>query len=236
MDSFCGVAGAGLYAVFDGHGGGGASEFCRDHFADALEDALGGKGATPAQPLAALEEATDAAYAAVDEAMKPTVPYAGTTAVTALITQNEAGERVLTTANVGDARAVLIHKGKAIRLTVDHDCHNADEVARIEALGGRIINGRVNGQVAPTRALGDHLQKKYLVPVPHRDQRVLTKDDTHLLLACDGVFEVLEDQTVVDIIIKADSADAAAKAVVQASLDAWTTDNISAMVLTLPSA
>ena len=76
VDSFCDTPGAGLFGIFDGHGGGTASVFCRDNFAATLSEALGAAGVSTSQADQALAAATDAAYAAVDVAMKPTVPYA----------------------------------------------------------------------------------------------------------------------------------------------------------------
>jgi serine/threonine protein phosphatase PrpC len=57
----------------------------------------------------------------------------------------ESGKRKLFVANVGDSRAVLSRDGKADVLTANHHVENEDEVARIKATGGFIIDGRVNG-------------------------------------------------------------------------------------------
>lgn len=53
--------------------------------------------------------------------------------------------RVLYTANVGDARAVLSRSGKAVRLTYDHKGSDAQEAKRIMDAGGFMMNNRVNG-------------------------------------------------------------------------------------------
>jgi serine/threonine protein phosphatase PrpC len=59
-------------------------------------------------------------------------------------------------AHVGDCRAVLSHGGIAIPLTNDHKpSTRPDEVARIEAAGGWVHNGRLHGVLAVSRAFGD---------------------------------------------------------------------------------
>jgi len=54
--------------------------------------------------------------------------------------------RVLYTANVGDARAVLCRAGKAVRLTYDHKGSDSQEAKRITDAGGFVMNNRVNGE------------------------------------------------------------------------------------------
>ncbi len=95
--------------------------------------------------------------------------------------------RVLYTANVGDARAVLCRGGKAIRLTYDHKGSDAQEAKRITDAGGFVMNNRVNGVLAVTRSLGDSSMKEFVVGAPYTTETTLGEDDTFLIVACDGV-------------------------------------------------
>ena len=52
-------------------------------------------------------------------------------------------QRVLYTANVGDARIVLCRNGKALRLSYDHKGSDENEGKRIAGAGGLILNNRV---------------------------------------------------------------------------------------------
>ena len=57
-----------------------------------------------------------------------------------------------------DSRAVLCRGGKAVRLTIDHKASLPEEAKRIREAGGFIgRNKRVNGVLAISRALGDHM-------------------------------------------------------------------------------
>lgn len=60
--------------------------------------------------------------------------------------------RVLYTANVGDARAVLCRAGKAVRLTYDHKGSDSQEAKRITDAGGFVMNNRVNGEYQGSEA------------------------------------------------------------------------------------
>ncbi|KAH9647392.1 putative protein phosphatase 2C 75 [Citrus sinensis] len=85
------------------------------------------------------------------------VALSGSTAVVALLTSEH-----IIVANCGDSRAVLCRAGRAIPLSCDHKPDRPDELARIEASGGRVIfvNGaRVEGILAMSRAIGILFQR-----------------------------------------------------------------------------
>ena len=97
-------------------------------------------------------------------------------------------QRVLYTANVGDARIVLCRNGKALRLSYDHKGSDENEGKRIAGAGGLILNNRVNGVLAVTRALGDAYMKDLVTGHPYTTETVIQPEmDEFLILACDGV-------------------------------------------------
>lgn len=79
----------------------------------------------------------------------------GCTACVVLITPTK-----IYTANAGDSRAVLCRKGHALPLSSDHKPENEIERKRIQAAGGDIVNGRVNGGLNLSRSFGDFNYKK----------------------------------------------------------------------------
>ena len=97
-------------------------------------------------------------------------------------------QRVLYTANVGDARIVLCRNGKALRLSYDHKGSDENEGKRVANAGGLILNNRVNGVLAVTRALGDVYMKDLVTGHPYTTETVIQADlDEFIILACDGV-------------------------------------------------
>lgn len=75
---------------------------------------------------------------------------AGCTAVCALVIRGK-----LVVANAGDSRAVLCRGGTAVALTQDHKPTDDAEMRRIVRAGGEVRDGRVNGALNLSRALGD---------------------------------------------------------------------------------
>lgn len=158
---------------------------------------------------------------------------AGACAVIALVMKCN-DKRWLFIANVGDSRAILSKNGKAIRMTFDHTPEVEEEVERIKAKKGFIRNGRVNDMIAITRALGDLTMKDWIISDPHVEGKEIEEDDELLILACDGVWEVLSDQEALDLIKDEDiSCTEMSKKLVQESLKRGSTDNLSVMVVRL---
>ncbi|KAJ1549183.1 Protein phosphatase 2C 1 [Nowakowskiella sp. JEL0078] len=141
--------------------------------------------------------------------------------------------RVLYTANVGDARAVLCRNGCAIRLSYDHKGSDRDEAQRIKNHGGFVMNNRVNGILAVTRSLGDISMKEWIIGNPFTTETVLYEADSFIILACDGVWDVCSDQTAVDIIKDIDDPQQASETLLAFALDNFSTDNLSVLVVRL---
>lgn len=112
--------------------------------------------------------------------------------------RSEQGSRVLYVANVGDTRAVILSRGFAERLSYDHKATDTVEVDRIRMGGGSVFDGRVGGSLAVTRAFGDHsLKKAGVIANPSIKKLILKSTDTYLIIATDGVWDVMEDQQAV---------------------------------------
>merc|ERR1719158_2067713 len=158
---------------------------------------------TPSVPDALLQ-----AFQQTDENMvRANIRTSGCTACCCLL-QEERHARVIYTAHLGDSRAVLARSGVATRLTsmTDHKATDPLEVKRVIEAGGHIMNDRVNGMLAMTRALGDHILKMPVLlndvisNVPDITSTDLTAQDTYVIVACDGLWDVVNDQEAVDLV------------------------------------
>ncbi|KAI4340362.1 hypothetical protein MLD38_025207 [Melastoma candidum] len=117
----------------------------------------------------------------------------GSTAVLAIITPDK-----IIVANCGDSRAVLSRKGRAIPLSSDHKPDRPDELDRIHAAGGRVIywdGPRVLGVLAMSRAIGDSYLKPYVSCEPEVTITDRTADDDCLILASDGLWDAVSNDT-----------------------------------------
>lgn len=133
---------------------------------------------------------------------EPLVPGSvGTTAVVAVVGTNH-----IVVGNCGDSRAVLCRAGEAVPLSFDHKANRPDEVARIEAAGGHVFTWeghRVCGVLAMSRALGDGFLKPFVSGQPEVTVTERSDDDECLILASDGLWDVLSSKYVCSVARKA---------------------------------
>lgn len=95
------------------------------------------------------------------------------------------------------------------------------------------MRGRVVGMLAVSRSFGDHGLKQFVTAQPFTTETKLSSRDTFLICACDGLWDVFEDQEVVDLVadrIAAGRTSGTAQALVQQALARGSMDNISIIV------
>eukprot|EP00200_Dunaliella_tertiolecta_P008380 CAMPEP_0202379020 /NCGR_PEP_ID=MMETSP1127-20130417/22137_1 /ASSEMBLY_ACC=CAM_ASM_000462 /TAXON_ID=3047 /ORGANISM="Dunaliella tertiolecta, Strain CCMP1320" /LENGTH=281 /DNA_ID=CAMNT_0048977445 /DNA_START=274 /DNA_END=1118 /DNA_ORIENTATION=- len=184
----------GLFGIFDGHGGPYAADFVRANlFVNLMQS-----GKFPADIYGAIKEAfetTDQQYLKQDAQANRDD---GCTGVTAFIIGTK-----LYVANVGDSRAVLCRGGKAQPLSVDHKPNSKEERQRIENAGGVVVwagTWRVGGVLAVSRAFGDKPLKRYVIATPDIREESLRDDDEFLILASDGLWDVISNQDAAGIV------------------------------------
>eukprot|EP00930_Biecheleria_cincta_P066712 TRINITY_DN5296_c0_g1_i2.p3 TRINITY_DN5296_c0_g1~~TRINITY_DN5296_c0_g1_i2.p3 ORF type:complete len:381 (-),score=115.96 TRINITY_DN5296_c0_g1_i2:86-1228(-) len=137
-----------------------------------------------------------------------TADNVGCTAICVLVRKSD-----IIAANAGDSRAVLCRGGQAVELSFDHKPASDIEKSRIEAAGGYLEDtpggARVNGNLNLSRAIGDLEYKKrddlkpeeqIICSTPDFVTKELTPEDEFIVLACDGVWDVMTNQDVCDFV------------------------------------
>ena len=160
------IPGVSVMGVFDGHGGQEVALYVEWHFVDELKKTDAFKKSNYKQALIDTfltidkNVVSDAGKKELQKISQKNgssgasgndLPFqAGCTACVALLTQTE-----IYVANAGDTRCVIASKGTAKDLSIDHKPDMAAEKRRVERGGGFVEEGRVNGIIAISRALGD---------------------------------------------------------------------------------
>ncbi|CAG9819555.1 unnamed protein product [Phaedon cochleariae] len=193
--------GTAYFAVYDGHGGAKIAEYAGDHLHKYIINRSEYKEGN-------IPEAMKKGFLEFDSHMLDKHSLrdegSGTTAVTMIIKDDK-----LYCANVGDSRAVASINGKAEPLSDDHKPVNQSEYERITAAGGWVDCNRVNGNLALSRALGDFAFKRNTEKGPEAQivtaypdvlEQTITSDWEFIVLACDGIWDVMSNQEVVSFV------------------------------------
>jgi len=240
-------------AVFDGHAGDGAAKYAASNLVHILENNQLWKDYTSSkcESIQLLGEALSSSFLNIDEKIKlhqgttNGVDTSGCTAVTAMITP-----KYIICANSGDSRCVLGVSGIAKPLSDDHKPYNKGEKSRIDKAGGFVQWNRVDGDLAVSRAFGDFGYKNR-PDLPAKEQKVScfpditiherTGEEEFLLLACDGLWDVMSNveaiENIRNILTSGEkSAGKITEEMLDLSLEKGSKDNISAVLALLPAA
>ncbi|KAI7906951.1 phosphatase 2C-like domain-containing protein [Cokeromyces recurvatus] len=196
--------GTAFFAVFDGHGGANIAKYSSQQLPELVinsEDFKKGE----------YKDSLRKGFFQIDANLREDPEYehepSGCTAIVALLTK----DNVLYISNAGDSRAIICANGIAVALSQDHKPTNPKETERIKNAGGYVEMGRVNGNLALSRALGD-FEFKNATDLPPEKQAVtadpditvhkMTDKDEFIVLACDGIWDCMTNQEVATFVRK----------------------------------
>lgn len=213
-----------LLAVFDGHGGDQVAAYCEKAFVSTLVKTEAFKAGDYKKALIETNISLDEQM--LTESTNDFIKTLGSsgnnlfdglygdyiamgmgcTAVVCLIIDG-----VLYCSNAGDSRSVLYENNVVQPLSVDHKPQLQSEIDRIAKAGGVIENGRVNGNLNLTRTIGDLMYKRdsQLKPeeqiiscYPDVHEHKLTGKEQLLVLACDGIWDCLTNEGIIQKILE----------------------------------
>jgi serine/threonine protein phosphatase PrpC len=111
-------------------------------------------------------------------------------------------------ANAGDSRAVLSISGTSHRLTFDHKVNCNDELERIKKVGGKVELGRIcdadgDGVLMVSRGIGNYDLEPSFTCNPYVSKPIRLNDNKNqfIVMASDGLWDVYDDQEVVDFVL-----------------------------------
>ncbi|KAL0318019.1 UNVERIFIED_CONTAM: protein phosphatase 2C 51 [Sesamum angustifolium] len=188
-----------FFGVYDGHGGWRVAHACGEMLHKLLVNIVEEESSEEIE----WEKVMVAGFEKMDEEVNKngaSVATTGSTAVVAVV-----GEKEIVVANCGDSRAVLSRGGVAVQLSDDHKPDRADELGRIEACGGKVINWnghRVLGVLATSRSIGDYYLKPFVIAKP--EVRVMSRSnaDEFLILGSDGLWDVVSNDVACQVVRK----------------------------------
>ena len=216
-----------LICLFDGHGGQEVSKFLQENISKFWKEIL---------PLNIdnYKNKIKNIFLDIDQKLKENHFYqVGSTACVIYITI-ENNNRILYCANVGDTRAVLVKDNKGVRLTYDDRASDPKEHERIVSQGGIVFGGRVYGQLMLSRAFGDWELKTYGVSCePHIIRYEIENEDKFLVIASDGVFDVMEDDDIFQLSKKQKNGKDFCDDIIKDTISRGSMDNISCFVIGL---
>lgn len=229
-----------IIGVFDGHGGKLVSKFAKDNLANFF---------IKKNPKLFIESKYTAKY--INKVFKNFNPllekthpraasYSGSTCCMGVIAKDEKSDvkgNILWIINAGDSRAILGNKiGMAIPLSHDHKPNMPDERKRIEALEGGKEKIYYDGSdwrvvdLSLSRALGDLEAHPYVTSLPQVYRYRIHPKDKYLIFACDGVWDVMDNQEIIDLIKNQDKKTNLAKLIAETALEKGSTDNVTVVV------
>jgi serine/threonine protein phosphatase PrpC len=221
-----------IVAIFDGHNGGRCSAFLKEALIEELDKQMKVHNE-------GIELAVKETYHVIDQKW---INYAqchsyndGSTGLAIIVNQ----QRIIV-ANTGDCRALMNRAGKCIQLSRDHRPTDPEEMKRIEESGGKVIGGRLQGELALSRAFGDYrfkIDSPLLTCDPEIREFSLTADVEYIVVACDGLYETFENNEVIEFInhqlsnYPSKTMNEIAKALTEEALDRGSHDNITVIII-----
>lgn len=189
-----------FFAVYDGHGGSQVAKFCAERMHEVVAEEWDRETVDGFEWRQKWEAAFSSSFERADnevmtEAEAPEM--VGSTAVVVVLS----GCQIITS-NCGDSRAVLCRGAETIPLTVDQKPDREDELMRIEGEGGKVINwngARVFGVLSMSRAIGDRYLRPWIIPVPEITFTTRSDEDECLILASDGLWDVMSNDEVGEV-------------------------------------
>ena len=184
-----------LACVFDGHNGSSCSQYLSRHFAASL---VSHPSFLDRKKLdSVIVEVCKNIDRKLCKVLREDDDESGSTGVIAIY---DGRKHIFTVAGVGDSMCVLSRGGRAVALNKMHRLDNEAEIERIKMAGGTVLNSRVNGILAVSRAFGDtefkgeevtgQVTGSLLIAEPEIYSEIITPMTEFAIIATDGLWDM----------------------------------------------
>ena len=235
-----------LFAVFDGHGGHLAAEFCHVEYPFILSNLLSKNKSSKIN----YEEILKKSVIQLNEKFLKNCPDSLSGATASIILYDSSLNKIHSVW-VGDSEACLVYPTKnknPVKLVNPHKLSDPEEVKRIESAGGKVVFydspdmvPRLNGTLAIARSIGDKDEiDNGLACLPdYICVDIETKYSAQLVIACDGLWDVC-DQMQCSNLLKSNGVDGLtdseysvkiSRVLVSYAFNQMSSDNISVIVV-----
>lgn len=188
------------YAVYDGHGGKFVSKFLFDNLHKCFID----KRVQYPLKKGFVKKIYDYWQKILKVDYKDNATNTGSTCLVVIHYRNDNSD-FLNILNTGDSRCVLCRNNIAIPLTKDNKPHWPEEYARIKKLGGHVVKDEYDDwricDLSVSRAFGDFSAEPYVTCTPDYYKYKLSGTDKFLIIACDGLWDVMSNQDAVNFVL-----------------------------------
>mmetsp|Transcript_10596 Transcript_10596/g.25902 ORF Transcript_10596/g.25902 Transcript_10596/m.25902 type:complete len:839 (+) Transcript_10596:248-2764(+) len=158
-------------------------------------------------PLLAIKKSCQRVAALMHGMINEAGFYQGSTAQVCLLRKDpKTGVRTLHCASIGDSGAILIRNGNPVEVSTisRHKPDHKEEKIRIERARGRVRDGRLMNMLAVSRAFGDLSMAEWgLISEPHFSETEIGTQDSHLVVASDGVWDYINSKRVAEVVTNA---------------------------------
>lgn len=187
------------YAVYDGHGGKGVSAYLSSHLPNFFMDKR------VEYPLK--KNFVKKVYNFWQDELRTKYTEMATNAGSTccvVVHYIEGDSEYLNILNTGDSRCIMCRNNMALQICSDHKPSEFFEYARITNMGGEIyFDGHDHriGSLSVSRAFGDIGEEPYVTCLPDIYKYKLCSGDKFIVLACDGLYDVLSNNEIVNFIL-----------------------------------
>lgn len=197
------IAKVNYYGIYDGHGGRFVSKFLSNN----LPQFFISKGVKYPLEVAYVNKVYDEVQKILATKHKKDAFECGSTCLVVCHFKDEHGQDFINVMNTGDCRSVMCRGGIATPLTLDHKPDLPYERSRILKLGGEITKEENSstwrvGYLSVSRSFGDLESSKYVTHRPDIYKYKITKKDRFIVIACDGLWDVMSSEEVVDYVLR----------------------------------